>query len=194
MVCVLWKVETRIRPVRNEKMTMIIMTHVVEIASVVVEAEAEATTVTMRETEVEETTLVVAVVASLLDEEVAAVAAVVDAEVARVIELTTTLLALFMVDISGAIVFLILMEMITGRGQAIMEIKIPRVEEMARGAATLIIQITMVGTITTVKEMATTITMKQLPAENVVKKEITTVEQTMNTISPKSVPPDGIDN
>lgn len=194
MVCVLWKVEIRIRPVRNEKMTMIIMTHVVEIASVVVEAEAEVTTVTMKGTEVEETTLVVAVVASLLDEEVAAVAAVVDAEVARVIELTTTLLALFMVDISGAIVFLILMEMITGRGQAIMEIKIPRVEEMARGAATLIIQITMVGTITTVKEMATTITMKQLPAENVVKKEITTVEQTMNTISPKSVPPDGIDN
>ena len=88
------------------------------------------------------------------------VAKVVEAVVEEIkvaIALITTTLAQFMVDINGESVFSTLTVIIIGRGQAIKEIQIPRVEEMARGAETLIILMMGITAGETARHLTTTI-------------------------------------
>jgi hypothetical protein len=195
MDCVPWKEEIRIT-VRNKRMRVITTHAAITRGAVAVVPEIEIIVIILRGTMVEDTTRIEVVGANLVDK--VAVAAVanedVEAEQEDRIELTTIIIARCAEDTNGANVFLIRMGMIIGQGPAMIGTRIPRVEEMARGAEKLTIR-TMEGTAVEEMALTTVITMKMnvpLPAGIVVKKGVTI--KTMNIISPRSVRPNGIDN
>lgn len=142
MDCARWRVVLEAEPVRNAKIIMVNnITHVAIVnegrASSVVAIVAILIAATIMNEEEEEVVLIrqaeVAVIMVVVVKVVEAVA-----EVKAAIVLTTTIFAQSMADTNGESASSTPMVIIIGRGQAIQEIRIPRVEETARGAETLI--------------------------------------------------------